>query len=96
MKTELTINLRVFPVIVKDQRTGEVKHDTVVLAKEQLRAAQIVGQSSKELIYRIFNRAGYTVLEIGKTEKREISMDLQELHKLHSMACADKREQVGA
>ena len=96
MKTDLSINVRMFPVIVKDQRTGEVKHDTIILTKEQLRAAQMVGQSSKELIYRIFNRAGYAVLEIGKTEKREISMDLEELYKLHSMAILDKREQVGA
>ena len=92
MKTDLSISIRVFPVIVKDQRTGEVKHDTVVLAKEQLRAAQLVGQSSKELIYRIFNRAGFAVLEIVKTEKREISMDLQELYKLHSMAQLGSRE----
>ena len=96
MKTELTIHVRAFPVIIKDQRTGEVKKDVIILAKEQLRAAQLVGQSSKELICRIFNRAGHTVLEIGKTEKREISMNLEELYKLHDRVVVGKREKVEA
>lgn len=91
MKTDLSISIRAFPVIVKNQRTGEVKHDTVVIAKEQLRAAQLVGQSSKELIYASFNRAGYRVLEVGKAEKKEISLNLEELYRLSSIA--DERVQ---
>ena len=86
MKTELTIQVRVFPVTIGDKRTKEVRQDILVLTKEQLQAAQLVGQSSKELIYRIYNRQGYNVGEIGKPEKREITINLEELHRQHSRA----------
>ena len=36
MKTELSIQVRAFPVVVEDQRTGEQTGDTIVLTKEQL------------------------------------------------------------
>ena len=35
-----------------------------------------MGQSSKELIYRAYNRAGYTVLDIGRAAKTEVPLDL--------------------
>jgi len=73
------IQLRRFTVQIKDERAGEVRQDYIVLSKQQLQAAQMVGQSSKELIHRIYNRAGYTVLEIGKAERREIPMNLEAL-----------------
>lgn len=76
MNTSIPIGIRAFQVTCQDERTGEVSKDTIVLTKEQLRAAQTVGQSSKELIYRIFNRQGFRVLEIGKAAKREITVDL--------------------
>ena len=76
MNNTININVRVFPVSLRDERTGAVSMDTVVLTKGQLRAAQIVGQSSKELICRIFNRKGYQVLDIGKAVKRDIPVDL--------------------
>lgn len=91
MKTELTINVRAFSVLLKDQRTGEETWDTIVLTIEQLRAAQLVGESSKELICRLCRREGYGVLAIGKAAKREISMDLSELYRLHSVHQAGKR-----
>ena len=78
MRTYQSIQLRRFTVQVKDGRTGEVFRDAIVLSKDQLRAAQLVGQSSKELICRIYNREGRTVLDIdGKAEKREIPLDLE-------------------
>ena len=70
------IQLRRFTVQIKDERTGEVRQDTIVLSKQQLQAAQMVGESSKELIYRYYNRAGFRVLDIGKAEKRTIPLDL--------------------
>lgn len=76
MNNTININVRVFPVSLRDERTGAVSEDTVVLTKGQLRAAQAVGQSSKELICRIFNREGYNVLDIGKAVKRTIPVDL--------------------
>ena len=40
-----------------------------------------MGQSSNELIYRLFNRQGYKVLDIGKPVKKEIVVDLTELYR---------------
>lgn len=77
MKTNQTIQLRRFTVQIRDERTGETRQDTIVISKEQLQAAQLCGQSSKELIYRHYNRAGFTVLDIGKAEKRTILLDLE-------------------
>ena len=56
MKTTMKITLRAFPVKIQDTRTGEIKEDRIVLTKEQLHAADLVGQSSKELITRLYNR----------------------------------------
>ena len=79
MKTTMAIHLRRFPVLVRDSRTGEKLETTITLEKSQLQAAQLVGQSSKELIYRLCNKAGYTVLDIGKARKTEVSLDLEGL-----------------
>lgn len=79
MKTTILLTLRAFPVTVRDERTNETARDTIVLTKEQLRAADLVGQSSKELIYRRYNRQGFKVLEIGKPEKRDVILDLAAL-----------------
>ena len=84
MKTFITIEARAFPVTIRDNRTDAVLQDTITLSKEQLRACQTVGQSSKELIWRIYNREGYTVLDIGAAERRTIRVNLEELWRLHS------------
>ncbi len=76
MKNEIAIQVRTFPVTIRDQRTGEQREDILSLDKRQLQAAQLVGQSSKELIYRLYNRQGFYVLEIGKPIKREARVDL--------------------
>jgi len=80
MKTYQNIQLRAFAVQIKDVRTGETREDTITFTKQQLQAAQMVGQSSKELIYRAYNRAGFTVLDIGRAEKRETTLDLDGLY----------------
>ena len=79
MKNEIIINLRQFPVIAHDHRDGQEKRITVTVAKNQLQAAQIVGQSSKELIERLCDRQGYSVLEIGKPYKVAVTVDLDKL-----------------
>ena len=76
MKTSISLTLRAFPVIVENTETQEVKKDVVVLTKEHLRAAQLVGQSSKELITRICADEGYRVVEIGKPTKRDVTFNL--------------------
>jgi hypothetical protein len=80
VKTYESIQLRAFDVRIRDERTGEASEDVIVLTKQQLQAAQIVGQSSKELICRYYGRAGYTVLDIGKAVKREAALDLDRLY----------------
>ena len=79
MKTTITIEVRRFPVTIRDERTDEVSQDYIILDKQRLQSAQLVGQSSKELIQRIYNRQGFRVLEIGKPERRSINPNLSEL-----------------
>ena len=79
MKNTITIEARCFPVIIQGT-TESIKHkDSIVLSKEQLQAAQLVGQSSKELINRLYNRNGFEVLDIGKPEKKTLVVDLNDL-----------------
>lgn len=80
MKTYMEINLRVFPVKIRDERTGLKMEDTIVLEKPRLQAAQLVGIDNKELIRRIYGQQGYKVLDIGKPLKQEIELDLKRLY----------------
>ena len=86
MKTDITIEARRFPVKLLDERIGCASLEYIVLDKRQLQAAQMVGQSSKELIQHIYNRQGFRVLEIGTPERRSISLNLDELWRLHDKA----------
>ena len=81
MTNEVTMQARAYSVTVEDQRSGEKSVELIALDKQQLQAAQIVGRSSNELIYRLFNRQGYKVLDIGKPVKKEIVVDLTELYR---------------
>ena len=76
MKSNITMEVRRFPVVIKSTNSGIVSNDTIILSKQQLQAAQIVGQSSKELIHRLYGRDGFKVLDIGKAEKKTVSVDL--------------------
>lgn len=86
MNTYSTIEARRFPVTIWDVRTNDVRREHIVLDKAQLQACGMVGQSSKELIQRIYNRQGFRVLEIGKPERRSIELNLEELWRLHQKA----------
>ncbi len=80
MKTTMTIQVRAFPVVMRDTRKPmPTIFDTIVVTKQELQAAQLVGESSKELITRICNRRGYEVLSIRKPEKDEITINLERL-----------------
>ena len=79
MTNEVTMQARAYSVTVEDQRSGEKSVELIALDKQQLQAAQIVGQSSNELIYRLFNRQGYKVHEIGKPSKVAVTVDLNKL-----------------
>lgn len=81
MKNEIIIQARVYPVTVRDERTGTERAEEIVLDKAQLRAMDTVRQSSTQLIYQLYNRQGFRVLNIGKPIKREIRVDLTELYR---------------
>lgn len=83
MKNEIAFHLRQFPVLAHDHRTGQKEKITVAVAKSQLQAAQIVGQSSKELIERLCEKQGYTVIEIGTPDKLAVTVDLDKLVEQH-------------
>ena len=84
MKTFEKICVRIFPVKLWDTRSGDEITDEIVLTKAMLTAAQLVGQSSKELIQRAYNREGYSVLKIGKARKMTVTVDLEEAASVRS------------
>lgn len=79
MLNPIFITVRQFPVLAHDHRVDKEVSITVPVTKEQLRAAQLVGQSSAELIERLCEKQGYTVIEIGKPDKLYMDIDLEEL-----------------
>lgn len=79
MKNVIKIEARRFPVVIRNAATGIVTADHIIISKEQLNAAQIVGQSSKELISRLYARNGNKVLDIGKAEKKTLCVNLADL-----------------
>ena len=79
----IVIEARRFPVTLRDERTGEITQSNIILDKQRLQAAQLVGQSSKELIQRFYNRQGFRVLEIGTPERRSICLSLDVLWDMH-------------
>lgn len=91
MKTTTTLVVRAFPVTVLERSTGTEREERIVVTKEQLKAAQLVGQSSRELIARLCERAGLTVLDVGTPKREEIGLNLEELFKFHGIAAAGKR-----
>lgn len=80
MKTEIKISVRAYRVQIKDVRTGEKSHDTIVLTKEQLRAGAMFDLGDEDIIYRTYNRQGFRVLEIDQAHKVELTVDLLRLY----------------
>lgn len=80
MKTEIKIPVRGYQVTLKDTRTGEVMEDTIVLEKSRLQAGALFDLGDEDNIYRIYNRKGYRVLEIGKPHKVELTIDLKKAY----------------
>lgn len=81
MKTTYDLQIRAFPVRVRDERNNWEQTDIIVLDKARLQAAQLVGQSSKELIERIYSKQGYKVLEIGKADKMTVAFQLENVYR---------------
>lgn len=81
MKNQINLTLRQFPVLAHDHWTGREENITVTVTKEQLKAAGMVGQSSTELIERLCDRQGYTVIKIGQPGKETVTVDLDRLYR---------------
>lgn len=80
MKTEVKIQVRAYPVKLKDHRTGETSSDMIVLPKEMLQAAGLIGMTDEDLICRTYNQRGYKVLDIAKPPRKvELTVDLEKL-----------------
>lgn len=79
MDTYINVTLRAFKVKIFDNRTLETKIDVIVFDKSVLQAAQLVGESSDNLIKKHYNRQGYTVIEIVEVIKREAQLNLRRL-----------------
>lgn len=92
MKTELKIQTRVYPVELKDTRTGERFSDTIALSKEQLQAGGLIGMTDEDIIYRIYNRKGYRVLEIGNPQKVELTIDLEKACSAQMLQITQERD----
>lgn len=80
MKTTFDLHIRAFPVKIRDERTGDEKSDIIVLDKARLQAAQLVGQSSKELIERIYHKQGFRVLDVGRADKLTVELRLDNMY----------------
>lgn len=79
MDTYINVTLRAFKVKIFDNRTLETKIDVIVFDKSVLQAAQLVGESSDNLIKKLYNRQGYTVIETVEVIKREAQLNLRRL-----------------
>ena len=81
MKTEIKIQVRAYNVEIRDERTGEKKLDTIVLTKDQLKAAATLGINDESIICRLYNRQGYRVIGwADKPVKQEITIDLYDAY----------------
>ena len=77
---ERTVHLRRFCVALKTPLREEEIIQYVTLEKSQLQAAQLVGESSKELLQRVAAANGAQLAGvIGKAEKRTVALDLDKL-----------------
>lgn len=79
MNTYFNLQLRAFKVKIFDNRTLETKMDVIVFDKSVLQAAQLLGESSDNLIKKHYNRQGYTVIETVEVIKREAQLNLLKL-----------------
>lgn len=79
MKHSITIEARKFEVTAECKETKEVTTDSIILTKAELQAAQLIGSSSKGVICGIYGKKGYAVLDIGKAQRRTLTVDLDAL-----------------
>lgn len=92
-KPEIIIHMRRFRVALRNEETGEEVTVFITLDKTMLQAAQIVGQSSKELIERYASSNGYDLLDInGQPDKLNVTLPLDELWRRATEEQEDRAE----
>lgn len=79
MENYISIEARSYPITAQHIETGEVLEDYCTISKEQSRASQLVGQSDREFISRMYDRNGLKVMTIGKPQKKTLRVDLTHL-----------------
>ncbi|MBE6714891.1 MAG: hypothetical protein E7575_06395 [Ruminococcaceae bacterium] len=80
MKSEIKIPVRAYSVKIRDERTGEKMDDTIIMEKAKLQAGAMVGLGDEDIIYRLYNRQGFRVLQIGEVHKTIITIDLNQAY----------------
>ena len=96
MKTTTTIKAYAYPVIVKDNRTGEKLEDVIVIPKEWLQICGSEGVNicdDKHMIYRAYNVRGYEVVEVSKRRNVQLTVDLEQMYADHLAAEVGKMVQ---
>ena len=92
MISEIKIPVRVYPVTLKDTRTGGVMKDSIVLEKSRLQAGALFDLGDEDIICRIYNRQGYRVLEIDKPHKVELTIDLKRTYRIQMLQADQEAE----
>ena len=86
MKTTKRIRIAAYPVKLRDHRTGEILEDTIVLDMEWLKICGSDGLNISDdvhMIYRFYNLRGFEVIEVGKRNKAQLDVNLEELYLQH-------------
>lgn len=76
MTSFIELRLLLFPVELLDLRTGREAEDTIVMTEDQIDAAEILGFTTRDLIYEIYRRADAKVMRVGTPIKRKHRVSL--------------------
>lgn len=76
MKNMVKIQARAYSVELRDIRTDEIVTDSVILTREQLKAADDTGLTLAGLMTALYDRKGYHVVKIGTPVKQDIAVRL--------------------
>lgn len=79
MINESVIHLRCYEVTILDMRTNETKTDSIIIDKQALQAAQIIGLSSDNVIKKYYSKKGYRVIKTGVPVKKSVTVDFKSM-----------------
>ena len=76
MHNTIQIQIRAYTVELRDIRTGETVKDSVILTKEQVKAAADTRLTLEGILKAVYERDGYRVTGISAPVKRQIAIGL--------------------